>query len=427
MRELFIVDKTRELQRMQIVALLCLVAAAAVFIATFYLPPSFSVRLVKAGAEAAMVGGLADWFAVVALFKHPLRIPIPHTAIIPKSKDRIAENLAEFVREKFLNPEVLKELIQRSNPAHRFSSWLEQPANAHKVGRHTADLLSGWLDLIDDRRIQLFIGDAAKTAVGKMDFSKALASMIEMLTIGGRHQQLLDATITQMAAALQKPEVRTYIAKTVVDWLKTDHKKKEMFLPTEWIGDQAADAAHSWIDKFLKGMASSPSHDLRIEFDKAMQKLIDKLKNDDEFQRKGEELKAYVQNDPQLLEYARSIWAALREWISRDLELSNSQVQTQVEKSITWLGKKISQDEELSQSLNDHLGSFAHNAAPQFADFLTCHISDTIRKWDAQDMSRQIELSIGPDLQYIRISGTAVGFLIGVCLFLITHVVGIGH
>lgn len=421
------VDKTQELRRMQIVALLCLVAAAAVFITTFYLAPSFPVRLLKAGAEAAMVGGLADWFAVVALFRHPLRIPIPHTAIIPKSKDRIAENLAEFVREKFLNPEVLKELIQRSNPAHRFSSWLEQPSNARKVGRHTADLLSGWLDLVDDRKIQLFIGDAAKTAVGKVDFAKALASVMEMLTLGGRHQQLLDATITQISAALQKREVRDVIAEKVVDWLKNDHKWKQKILPTEWIGDQAADAASKGIEKFLKEIANSPSHELRIEFDKAIQKLIDKLRNDDEFQRKGEELKAYVQNDPGLLEYARSVWATLREWISKDLELSNSQVQNQVEKSIAWLGKKISQDEELSQSLNDHLGSFAHNAAPQFADFLTRHISDTIRNWDARDMSRQIELSIGSDLQYIRISGTAVGFLIGVCFFLITHVVGIGH
>ena len=169
-------DKEAELRRKQYLALGYLAVAMVVFIVTIFMPPTFFVRLIKAGAEAAMVGGLADWFAVVALFRHPLGLRIPHTANIPESKDRIADNLADFVREKFLNPQVLTGLIQRSDLAQRFATWLANPSNARRVGRHTADLMSGWLDLVDDRRIQAFIGDAARTVLGKLDFSQALVS-----------------------------------------------------------------------------------------------------------------------------------------------------------------------------------------------------------------------------------------------------------
>ena len=414
-------DKEAELRRKQYLALGCLAVAMVVFIVTIFMPPTFVLRLIKAGAEAAMVGGLADWFAVVALFRHPLGLRIPHTAIIPQSKDRIADNLADFVREKFLNPQVLTELIQRSDPAQRFATWLAEPSNARRVGRHTADLVSGWLDVVDDRRIQAFIGDAARTVLGKLDFSQALGSVLEMMTQGGRHQQLLDAALSYLAEKLREPELRNEIAARVVKWLKDEHSVKEKFLPTNLISETAAEAVSAGLNSFLDEVANSPAHELRSTFDRALETLVLKLKTDEEFRRKGEEIKAYVQNNPELTEYARSLWSALRDWLSNDLESSSSELQQQVERMGLWLGQKLGEDDELRTSINDHMQSLASGAAPQFAEFLTRHISDTVRKWDAQDMSRQIELSIGPDLQYIRISGTAVGCVIGVLLFLVSH------
>ena len=414
-------DKEAELRRKQYLALGYLAVAMVVFIVTIFMPPTFFVRLIKAGAEAAMVGGLADWFAVVALFRHPLGLRIPHTAIIPQSKDRIADNLADFVREKFLNPQVLTELIQRSDPAQRFATWLAEPSNARRVGRHTADLVSGWLDVVDDRRIQAFIGDAARTVLGKLDFSQALGSVLEMMTQGGRHQQLLDAALSYLAEKLREPELRNEIAARVVKWLKDEHSVKEKFLPTNLISETAAEAVSAGLNSFLDEVANSPAHELRSTFDRALETLVLKLKTDEECRRKGEEIKAYVQNNPELTEYARSLWSALRDWLSNDLESSSSELQQQVERMGLWLGQKLGEDDELRTSINDHMQSLASGAAPQFAEFLTRHISDTVRKWDAQDMSRQIELSIGPDLQYIRISGTAVGCVIGVLLFLVSH------
>ncbi|MBP9942013.1 uncharacterized membrane-anchored protein YjiN (DUF445 family) [Acidovorax temperans] len=415
-------DKEAELRRMQYLALGCLALAMVVFIATLFMPSTFATRLIKAGAEAAMVGGLADWFAVVALFRHPLGLRIPHTAIIPQSKNRIATNLADFVREKFLNPQVLTELIQRSDPAQRFASWLSTPSNARRVGRHAANLMGNWLDLVDDKRIQAFISDATKAVVGKLDFSQALGSVLEMLTKGGRHQQLLDAALGFVAEKLRDPALREKIAQRVVNWLKSEHKWKQMLLPTEWIGDQAAEAASSGLNRFLDEVANSPTHELRETFDLALKKLVRNLKTNEEFRRKGEEIKEYIQSNPELANYTRSLWQALRDWLSNDLESSSSQLQQQIERMGLWLGQKLAEDQELRTSINEHMQALASGAAPQFADFLTGHISDTVRKWDAQDMSRQIELSIGPDLQYIRISGTAVGCVIGILLFLVSHV-----
>ena len=415
-------DKEAELRRMQYLALGCLALAMVVFIATLFMPSTFATRLIKAGAEAAMVGGLADWFAVVALFRHPLGLRIPHTAIIPQSKNRIATNLADFVREKFLNPQVLTELIQRSDPAQRFASWLSTPSNARRVGRHAANLMGNWLDLVDDKRIQAFISDATKAVVGKLDFSQALGSVLEMLTKGGRHQQLLDAALGFVAEKLRDPALREKIAQRVVNWLKSEHKWKQMLLPTEWIGDQAAEAASSGLNRFLDEVANSPTHELRETFDLALKKLVRNLKTNEEFRSKGEEIKEYIQSNPELANYTRSLWQALRDWLSNDLESSSSQLQQQIERMGLWLGQKLAEDQELRTSINEHMQALASGAAPQFADFLTGHISDTVRKWDAQDMSRQIELSIGPDLQYIRISGTAVGCVIGILLFLVSHV-----
>ena len=334
-------DKEAELRRKQYLALGYLAVAMVVFIVTIFMPPTFFVRLIKAGAEAAMVGGLADWFAVVALFRHPLGLRIPHTAIIPQSKDRIADNLADFVREKFLNPQVLTELIQRSDPAQRFATWLAEPSNARRVGRHTADLVSGWLDVVDDRRIQAFIGDAARTVLGKLDFSQALGSVLEMMTQGGRHQQLLDAALSYLAEKLREPELRNEIAARVVKWLKDEHSVKEKFLPTNLISETAAEAVSAGLNSFLDEVANSPAHELRSTFDRALETLVLKLKTDEEFRRKGEEIKAYVQNNPELTEYARSLWSALRDWLSNDLESSSSELQQQVERMGLWLGQKL--------------------------------------------------------------------------------------
>ena len=213
-------NKLIELRRAKMLALSLLLIAAATFVVTLFLPPNFWVSGVKAIAEAAMVGALADWFAVVALFR---RVPIPiisrHTAIIPRNKDRIGENLGQFVQEKFLDTQSLVALIRRHEPALLIGNWFSQPENARRVGQHLLQIMSGFLELTDDARIQRLLKRAVHRAIDKVDLSGTSALMLESMTKNDRHQVLLDTLIAQLIALLQRDKSRKFIAsKLLAGW-----------------------------------------------------------------------------------------------------------------------------------------------------------------------------------------------------------------
>ncbi|MFT3799836.1 MAG: DUF445 family protein [Burkholderiaceae bacterium] len=415
--------KLRALRRMKRVALGLFGLAAGVFVATLFLPPSLGMIGLRAVAEAAMVGALADWFAVVALFRRPLGLPIPHTAVIPSNKDRIADNLARFVQEKFLDPDALIAQMRRIDPAAYLAQWLAQPANVRCIGGHVGRVARTWLQFVDDKPMQGFFGDALRTVINKIDLSPALGSMLDVLTRDGRHQQLLDALIGYALRELQKPSVRGEIARRVVQWLKEEHKWKQLLIPTEWLTTQVVDAAGSVIDRLLTDISQRPEHEIRAIFDGQVDKLVAQLRQNEAFLRKGDELKEYILHNAAMAGYARDLWAQLRGWLTDDLErpADASRVLQHTERIGAWLADELARDEALRRSLNDYLEALAQLLAPQLGDFLTGHIRDTVRKWDAGDMSEQIELQIGADLQFIRINGTLVGGAIGLLLFVIAH------
>ena len=237
-------NKLIELRRAKMLALSLLLIAAATFVVTLFLPPNFWVSGVKAIAEAAMVGALADWFAVVALFR---RVPIPiisrHTAIIPRNKDRIGENLGQFVQEKFLDTQSLVALIRRHEPALLIGNWFSQPENARRVGQHLLQIMSGFLELTDDARIQRLLKRAVHRAIDKVDLSGTSALMLESMTKNDRHQVLLDTLIAQLIALLQRDKSRKFIAQQIVRWLESEHPLKAKILPTEWLGEHSARSA----------------------------------------------------------------------------------------------------------------------------------------------------------------------------------------
>lgn len=414
-------DKQQYLRRRKAFALSILGLAAVVFAFTLTQPPTFWIRFLKAGAEAAMVGGLADWFAVVALFRHPLGIPFWRTAVIPGNRDRIADSLAEFVQDKFLQPDVLAQLIRRNDPAKWLADWLRAPDTVSKLGGYSRPALRTVLELVGDRHIQEFMNDALRTALGKVNLSHALGSVLQLLLKGRRHQRVLDSMIDYVVDLLKKPAVREQIAQRVVHWLKSEHRIKQLILPTEWLGDKTAEVAGSGVERFLREVAENPKHELRTAFDEELSKLVQRLLMDEELWKKAEEIKAYMLNGTELRNHGRDIWASLRDWISEDLEKENSQIQQYSESMIQWFATKLAEDEGLRESLNRHMESIARDAAPHFSEFLARHIRDTVRQWDIKELTHQIELSIGPDLQYIRVNGTVVGLIIGVILFVVSN------
>ncbi|MEA5102222.1 DUF445 domain-containing protein [Pantoea sp. S18] len=419
-------DKFQQLKRSKRLALSLLLIAAATFVVTLFLPPNFWVLGLKAIAEAAMVGALADWFAVVALFR---RVPVPfisrHTAIIPRNKDRIGENLGRFVQEKFLDTDSLLALIRRHDPSQMLAQWLNTPGNADRIGRHLLQVMRGFLDLTDDQRIQRFLRRAVHRALDKVDLTQSSALLLDSLTKNNRHQELLDAAVQQLLRLLHKPGTREFIAAQIVRWLKREHPIKAKMLPTEWLGEHSADLVANAVDSILDQVALDQGHELRLGFDRAVQRLIERLKSDPEMAERAETIKSWLKEDESFNRYIGELWQDLRGWLKDDLSSEDSRVQERVRLAALWLGETLAADEALRASMNQHLEDAARSVAPEFAAFLTRHISDTVKSWDARDMSQQIELNIGRDLQFIRINGTLVGGTIGLILYLLSQLPGL--
>ncbi|UZH02643.1 DUF445 domain-containing protein [Pantoea anthophila] len=415
-------DKQRELKRTKRLALSLLLLAALTFVVTLFLPPNFYVSGIKAIAEAAMVGALADWFAVVALFR---RVPVPfiarHTAIIPRNKDRIGENLGRFVQEKFLDTDSLLNLIRRYDPSTLLAQWLNAPGNADRVGRHLLQVMRGFLDLTDDTRIQTFMRRAVHRAIDKVDLSQTSALVLESLTKNNRHQALLDAAIDQLLKLLHKPTTREFIANQLVRWLKREHPIKAKMLPTEWLGEHSAELVANAVDSLLDDVALDQGHELRLGFNRAVEKLIVKLQSDPEMAARADEIKGWLKEDASFNRYIGELWNDMRSWLKADFSSEESRVQAKIGDAARWLGETLAADPALRDSMNQHLEQAARSVAPEFARFLTRHISDTVKSWDARDMSQQIELNIGKDLQFIRINGTLVGGTIGLILYLLSQ------
>ncbi len=318
-------NKETDLKKAKRTPLLLLAAATCIFVVTAFMPRGLWVDGIKAVAEAAMVGALADWFAVAALFR---RVPIPlvsaHTAIIPRNKYKIADNLAVFVQDKFLDVPSLVGLIQKHDPAQSITGWLTKPANTARLGDYVVRLTGGILELTDDVRIQVFIKDALRDVLAKVDLSQSMGAILDTLTKDGRHQELLDAGIEQVVALLSEPQAREFIAERIVEWVKNEYPKMEMILPSAWLGEKGAETIANVVNRMLEQISENPTHQLRQKFDEAAQKLIVKLKSDPAFLQKGEELKRYLVEGEALSTYVKDMWGELRAWLKRDLQSSDS-------------------------------------------------------------------------------------------------------
>jgi uncharacterized membrane-anchored protein YjiN (DUF445 family) len=368
-----------------------------------------------------MVGALADWFAVAALFR---RIPIPivsrHTEIIPANKHRIADNLAVFVRDKFLDTDSIVGLIQRHDPAQKVADWLVRPANTEQLGGYLVQT-AGWaLDFIEDAPVQNFVRRAVHTMIQGVDLSKTAGTILESVTRDNRHHVLLDEGLSQMAKLLADEDTQALLAQGIVDWLREEHAFMEMMLPSELIGKKGADITVKLAAGILKRVSDDPEHPLRQRFDAFTRDFIERLKQDPAFLEKGEDVKRYLIGDDTLNGYIGSLWGDLKGWLKADLQREDSTLRRRLVATGAWVGRMLAEDPALRASLNENLELAARGAAPEFAGFLTRHIADTVKNWDSREMSEQVELNIGKDLQYIRINGTVVGGLIGVVLYLLS-------
>jgi uncharacterized membrane-anchored protein YjiN (DUF445 family) len=410
------------LQRAKRLALGLLLLVTAVFVATHFLPQTLLVRCLQSVAEAAMVGALADWFAVSALFRH---IPIPwvqrHTAIIPRNKDRIGENLAVFVRDKFLDAPSLVALLRRHDAAQSLADWLGAPGNSQLLGRQLARLAQAGLEMVQDRQVERLLTQTLRGVLAQVDLSRSLATVLGALTQGGRHQAVLDDVLRRIGGVLQQADTHHFIAEAIVQWLKREHPLKEKMLPTDWLGDKGAELVAQALESLLDDIAHNPQHRMREAFDAAVQRLIVRLQNDPDYAARAEQVRHYLLHDEKLAAYLRDLWSGMRQRLEADLDNPKSHIARKLGGLGRWLGLSLAQDAALRRSMNERLERWAQALAPEVSEFIARHIRETVQRWDARELSALVEQHIGKDLQFIRINGTLVGGAIGLLLFAFSH------
>lgn len=374
---------------------------------------------VAAFSEAAMVGAIADWFAVSALFRHPLGLPIPHTAIIPRNKNRIGENLAAFICNNFLSTPQVLEKIRSFDPAGKLAQWLAQPENAASTGQYLVAAARYGLNVLDDARVREFIRETATTGLQKMDLSQLSGQILDALTLDGRHQVLLDELLLQVAQLLQNEELQTELTEAIAREVKglryvgLDNIVAEM--ATRKI---VAAVAHTIIE-----MAEDPQHSLRRRIDALMEGFAQNLKEDPVFRRKGENLRDELLAHPAFGSYLHGLWNALQAWLRDDMRRPDSSVHRRMAGMAQTLGDKLQADTAMRQWINEQVLAAAPLPIERYREDIRGYIVARINAWNTEEMTHELERNIGRDLQFIRINGTLVGGLVGLAIHAVTQVV----
>ncbi|MEO7726772.1 MAG: DUF445 domain-containing protein [Burkholderiales bacterium] len=372
------------------------------------------LAMVAAFAEAAMVGALADWFAVVALFRHPMGIPIPHTAILPKNKGRLAANLGAFIASNFLGTATILARIRTFDPAAKLAAWLVKRDAAEMVGTYAAKGMAFWLDAVEDVRVQRFLHDAVVARLKTADLSRLSGELLDVLTQNGRHQQVLDRVLKLANALLRRQATREMLAELIEKNLNAMLRAVNY---NNVIGTFVARKLVVGLTRFLKEVAADERHALRQKFDRIVHDFIARLKNDPEFRLKGEQIRDQILASPEVSGYLKGLWLQLRNWLRNDLASADSHIKAQVTSAVQDMGEKLRADPAMQAWINEKLLAMAGPLVEQNREKVGKFIADQVGAWDDKHMVRQLELNIGRDLQYIRINGTLVGGLVGLLIF----------
>ena len=410
-------DRKQLLNRNKRIATGLMVGAAVLFVVARMQKGQGAWEWVAAFAEAAMVGALADWFAVVALFRHPLGVPIPHTAIIKNKKDVIAGNLAGFIRDKFLASDTLIAKLRAYNPAGHLAAYLMLRDNAAGLAKGLTRVCADSLDFIDDERVQQLLRSALNSRIDGFDVATSAGTILEALRRDNRHQVVLDDLLQRCAGWLADEEVQVKLAKAIEDMAAKEYPLLMAFLPNK---DQFARGAGEKIVKrinaYIQEVNADPAHEVRYRFDTAVTGFIARLKTDPLLRGKVEAIKRDVVHNQAIATYAQSIGSDLKSWLKNDLQKPQSQVQEKIAAAVAGLGSTLEHNQGLKDSLNEHLETLVLHYGDTLRTAIAGHISGTMQQWESDDYTNEIELSIGSDLQFIRMNGTLVGGVIGLLL-----------
>ena len=392
-----------------------LVAAAGVYVVARLNEAAHpAIGYLRAFCEAAMVGGLADWFAVTALFRHPLGVPLPHTAIIPANKERIGEALGRFVERNFLSAEVVSVKLEQVDFATLVGRWLADPARSGPVASEVAQLLPRLLDALGDEPMRHFLHHNLVSALQRIDVAPIAADLLEALTEANRHQALVDEMLMQGRRFLgeAEPEIRARVReRTAWLWQKLG--------VDEAISDRLIRAAGETIAE----VSADPQHAWRQRFTDMLREYVDALRSSQQYRERAERLKHALLEQPQLAEYVGTVWDHLRARVREDAANPDSQLRTNLAAAMVALGEGLLADPAVREALNRWLRSALAGLVEARRHEVAALISDTVRRWDPGTVTERIERAIARDLQYIRINGTLIGGLVGLLIHAVSQVV----
>ena len=405
-------ERLRALRRMKMIAGGLLLLAAAVYVVCRAVGDGEGAwGYVQAAAEASMVGGLADWFAVTALFRHPLRLPIPHTAIIPEKKDQIGAGLAGFVQQYFLTNEIITERVGAAQIPHRVGVWLADPDHARRVAEELSSAVSGLAGVLRDDELRNAVATFAEKRLRELDIAPLLARLIDAARDAGQHQAALTTFLRGARKFLEnnRAEFRNRLAQESPEWVP------------DWVDERLFNKGFSLLQSFVSDVIDDDSHELRKGYDSQLRDLAERLRTDPEQIAKVEAARDQLLEHPRIREYLSDLWDAMKRLVLREADNPDSDLRRSAQSLTMRVGEVLRDDPDVQRKVDDALERLTTHIVTHYADDLTDVITSTVERWDTEETSRRLELQVGRDLQFIRINGTVVGSLAGLAIYAITQ------
>jgi uncharacterized membrane-anchored protein YjiN (DUF445 family) len=413
-------QRRRDLRRMKVVTLGLLGSAVVVFLVCLRVEHALGddvpgwVFYLRTAAEAGVVGGLADWFAVTALFRHPLGLPIPHTAIIPTRKDAIGRSLGAFVGENFLAEQVVRERLRRADVAGRVGAWLARPDNAERVTDEAANGTRALLEVLRDDDVQAVLEATVTRRLADVPAGPALGRVLGAVVDDGTHHGLVDLAVgfahdwlvDNRALAIEA------VARQAPGWTP------------RFVDERIAERVYAEVLRVVTEVRDDPDHDLRESFDRFLASFARDLRDDPATQAKVEELKVRLLQHPAVRRAVGDLGSTLRRMLLEAVDDPRSELRRRVEDGVARFGGRLRDEPELRAKVDGWLADTVVHVTTSYRDELTTVITDTVERWDGAETARRIELQVGRDLQFIRINGTVVGALVGLVLAVVVRLAG---
>jgi uncharacterized membrane-anchored protein YjiN (DUF445 family) len=408
-------QRRRGLRRMKVVALSFLVGASVVFLGCQWAQAGGSaaawVGYVRAAAEAGMVGALADWFAVTALFKHPLGIPIPHTAIIKRKKDQLGEGLGTFVRENFLSPPVVESKLRDAQIPSRLGKWLSQADHAQRVAAETATVLRVLVELLRDDDVQHVIDRMIIKRIAEPQWGPPTGRVLATLLAENRQEALIQLLADRAFHwSLNAGEViQRVVERDSPSW------------SPRFIDHLVGDRIHRELMDFTDKVRRNPNHELRRSATRFLFDFAEDLQHDPATIARAEAVKEQLMARDEITNAAATAWKTLKRLVLEGVDDPSSALRSRITDTVIRIGESLRDDADLRDKIDNWIVRAAQHLLSQYGVEITAIITDTIERWDAEEASRRIELHVGRDLQFIRINGTVVGALAGLLIYTVAQ------